>query len=84
MQSPININYPYDPEILLFKGNYKLPNGKIEFLNDGFKLILRANLGGFQYGIHKYVAKEVHFHYPSEHTVLAYLISLERMKPDHL
>lgn len=70
MQSPINLDYPYNPEILLLKINYKEPEGKIEFLNDGYKLILRANIGSIQYGLHNYEAKEIHFHFPSEHTVM--------------
>jgi len=68
-QSPININKQYDPEILPLDLYYNIPKGKISFLNDGYKLILKINdLGKIKYGVHEYKTKEIHFHYPSEHT----------------
>jgi len=67
-QSPININGIYEPLAVGIKMNYSLPKGKLFFLNDGYKLILRADFGKIFYGIHEYTAREIHFHSPSEHT----------------
>jgi len=45
------------------------PRGKLQLINDGYKLIFRANSFGYiKHGIHKFDAKEIHIHSPSEHT----------------
>jgi len=67
-QSPININRPYEPLSIGIKMIYTIPKGKLLFVNDGYKLILRGNFGKLYYGVHEYTAMEIHFHAPSEHT----------------
>ncbi len=79
-QSPININRPYKPLATGLKIRYKMPKGNLFFVNDGFKLILKGSFGKIFYGIHEYEAKEIHFHSPSEHTVIFIKNSLETMK----
>lgn len=70
MQSPININKPYEAEELSFIINLSAPQGSLTLRNDGYKLVFSAdNFGLIQHGAHKYKAKEIHIHHPSEHTV---------------
>jgi carbonic anhydrase len=68
-QSPININLPYEAENTALKLNL-LPVNKFQIKNDGYKLYLTADtFGTISHGDHLYVAKEIHIHHPSEHTV---------------
>jgi carbonic anhydrase len=68
-QSPININLPYEAENTKLKLNLT-PVKKFQIKNDGYKISLLAeSFGSILHGDHAYVAKEIHIHHPSEHTV---------------
>ena len=68
-QSPININVPYQPEENALKMNF-IEVDKFKILNDGYKLYLTAeSFGTISHGDHIYVAREIHIHRFSEHTV---------------
>ncbi len=69
LQSPININKSYKPEEVKLLINLKPPTGKITYMNDGIKLIFRADsFGSITHGVHQYDAKFIEIHHPSEHT----------------
>jgi carbonic anhydrase len=71
-QSPININLPYEAENTSLEINLQ-PVNKFQINNDGYKLYLTAeSFGTITHGDHIYVAKEIHIHHPSEHTVIIF------------
>lgn len=45
----------------------------LEILNDGHKLFIKGFFGDLKYGDHVFKSTEIHFHHPSEHTVLLLL-----------
>ena len=71
-RSPINIDFgskAYKKNIPLAI-NLSQPKGKLFVNNDGYKIIVIAEegFGEIQYYDHKFTAKRIALHYPSEHT----------------